>query len=171
MKSVLLIFFLFSMPYFSFGQNFRSKSKGFNYDNTAQLELFGHGGFYSVNYERFIINNSKLKTSVLIGTAYYPENTGIINLWLPVSINQLLSFNSSHIEFGIGHIFALDIIELEQDGSSTTDLETFISGRIGYRFQQTNSRILIRGAYMPILDYTSDNLIFSWAALSFGYAF
>ena len=81
LKKALLFFCLFSVPCVSLCQNFGKNNSGLNYDKNVQFELFGHGGFYSVNYERFIINNTNLKTSVLIGTAYFPKNTEIINLW------------------------------------------------------------------------------------------
>jgi len=79
-------------------------SNKFLYKNAAEFDLFGHGLFYSFNYERLIINGDRFKTLAQVGAAYYPEATDVIRFWFPLTINQLYSINQHHIELGIGQI-------------------------------------------------------------------
>lgn len=171
LKKVIILVCYISIPCFSFCQNYGKHSSGFDFENNIQIELLGHGGFYSVNYERFLVFHSPLKTSVQIGTAYYPESTDIINYWLPLSVNQLFSLGSSHFEIGLGHIFAIDRIESSPGIEASNSVDKFMMGRIGYRLQPKDGRILLRVSYMPILDYTDASKPFSWGALAVGYAF
>ena len=77
----------------------------FQRKNSIQLELFGHGVFYSVNYERILLNSEKYKTTGQVGFAWYPPATDVREFWLPFSINELISFNKHHVEFGLGTAF------------------------------------------------------------------
>ncbi|NNM15219.1 MAG: hypothetical protein HKO56_01075, partial [Bacteroidia bacterium] len=143
--STLFVLFLFSIAVSA--QNFSSSTSGFHYPTNVQLELGGHGGFYSINAEHFIFNSANYKTGLQIGFAYYPENTEIINVWLPVGVTQLFSLNSSHLEIGIGHILGAD---KTVDGPSTDPeivWERYINGRIGYRYQKTNGQFLLRASF------------------------
>ena len=67
--SLLLLLTLLTIDYF--GQKIENK-------NSIQIELGGHGLFYSINYERIIINGDRFKTTGQLGISYYPPNTGII---------------------------------------------------------------------------------------------
>lgn len=171
MKTILFIISFIILNYHVSGQNFRSSSSGFNYPSNIQLEIGGHGGFYSLNFEHFVSNTSNYKTGLQLGLAYYPENTEIINVWIPVAITQLFSFGGSHVEVGLGHILGAD---KTVDGPNTDPeivWERFINGRIGYRFHKTNSQFLLRASFMPIYDYASAKNIFPWGAISVGFAF
>jgi hypothetical protein len=115
--------------------------------NSIEFELFGHGLFYSLNYERLFLNYKRFKTLGQIGIAYYPEITGVIPLWIPVSVNQLISFDSHHMELGIGQV-----IHNEGDRSN---YEAFGSFKVGYRYQKTGSRLLFKIAFTPFIEYWS----------------
>lgn len=177
MKNAFLISLMF-LSYFSFGQQSKKNivSNKFCYKNSVEFELFGHGSFYSIDYERLIVNNEKTKTLGQIGFAYYPESTGVIPLWIPISINQLISFHSNHLELGIGQIIINDEMP---DGKD--DYKLFGSLKIGYRYQKPNGRFLIKAAFTPIIDYwdkIDENIhgeklvdFISWGGITFGYNF
>ncbi|MBE0654530.1 MAG: hypothetical protein IH594_12070 [Bacteroidales bacterium] len=156
----------------SFGQ----ESGKFSYKNSIQLELFGHGSFYSLNYERVIFNGERFKTLGQAGIAYYTEQSGVIPLWIPLSVNQLFSFHSNHIEVGLGQIIINDRLP---DG--TDNFRLFGGFKAGYRYQKPDGRILIKAAFTPLIDYSSsfdrENFgvyvteFIPWGGLTFGYNF
>jgi hypothetical protein len=117
--------------------------KGFDKKNSVQFELFGHGLFYSVNYERVLINRHKFKTTAQAGISFYPVD--IRMLWIPLSVNQLISFNQHHLELGIGQVLTLDSDEWEPFGSF----------RIGYRYQKPEGRFLFRAGFTPFIEYAA----------------
>jgi len=152
-----------------------NSSDGFSYKNSIQIDLLGHGCFYSINYERLLINGEKIKTLGQVGVAYYPESTGVIPLWIPISINELISFNSNHIEIGLGQILINDRMP---DG--VNDYKLFGSFKIGYRYQKPDSRYVFKLAFSPIIDYWDkfDSNVHGaqiefipWGGLTFGYNF
>ncbi len=145
----VVIVFLCSL---SFGQqndiNQHTNSKKFKFKNSIETEIFGHGLLYSIDYERVIFNTDKFKTLGQIGFAYYPKKTGIIPLWIPLSINQLISLNKHHIEVGIGQVLINDEMP---DGK---DKIRFFGGfKIGYRYQNPTGKFLIKMAFTPVIDY------------------
>jgi len=148
----LNIFLLILLCSLSFGQhpeiNQNSNSRKFKYRNSFETELFGHGLFYSIDYERLVFNTDKYKTLGQVGFAYYPKKAGIIPLWIPLSINQLISINSHHIEAGIGQVLINDEMP---DGKDY--FRFFGSFKIGYRYQNPAGRILLKIAFTPVIDY------------------
>ena len=149
--------------------------------NNLQLELGGHGLFYSLNYEHVFLNADRLKTTAQAGIGAYPVSTGIMPFWFPVSVNQLLSFGNHHLELGAGMVPALS-------GTMDTNNEmedwywmVFLSGRVGYRYQKPGGKFLIRAGFTPLLEVSwldfsngSNLSLPEWhplGAVSFGYCF
>ncbi len=155
---------------------FGQQSDKFTLKNSVEFELFGQGGFYSLNYERTIFNREKFKTLAEAGIAGYPQSTGVIPLFVPVSINQLFSFHSNHLELGVGHVLINDRLP---DGSN--DYKFFGSFKIGYRYQKPDGKFLFKAALTPFVDYwdTVGNTIYvnasvnvvPWGGLTLGYNF
>ena len=171
---VICITCLTSLAYGQEAINDKSSEK-FRFKNSIQIDVFGHGCFYSINFERILLNSNKFKTSGQIGVSYYPETSGVIPLWIPISVNELISFNSHHIEFGLGQVIINDRLP---DG--TNDYKLFGSFKIGYRFQKPDSKYLMKIAFTPIIDYWDkfdSNFngpkveFIPWGGLTFGYNF
>lgn len=133
----------------------------FRYKNNIQLELFGSAGLYSINYERIIFNQNKYKTVGEIGFSVLA-----LKAWkgvsFPLSINQLISFQRHHIEFGVG------ILPNYTSGDFFTGWETYYSARIGYRYQKPNSKFIFRIGAVPIFAFPGFGV---WGAINFGYGF
>jgi hypothetical protein len=123
----------------------------FQRKNSIQLELFGHGLFYSVNYERILINGENYKTTAQAGFAWYPPATDLREFWVPVSLNELVSFNQHHIEFGLGTVFTNEEMQ-RLTGENTRDWSTFLTGRVGYRYQKPNGRFIFRIGFTPLYE-------------------
>jgi hypothetical protein len=133
-----------------FGQEEKEAVQEFKYKNAAQVELFGHGIIYSLNYERIIFNAEKYKTTAQVGGSYYPKVIGFSALWLPIMLNQLFSFHKHHVEMGVGHIFTKDNIKREEPPVSASylygnsDWAHLARVRIGFRFQKPSSRFCLK---------------------------
>jgi len=171
MKTVSALLILGFLSLHVVSQNATMRSNCFNKKNSVQLELFGHGLFYSINYERILLNEPKLKTSVQAGVAYYPPKTGIIDLWLPVSINQLFSFNNHHIEVGLGHVLVNEANRQTDLGVISREWNGFSTARVGYRFQKPDGRFILRAGFTPFSNFPIGVEIYPSAGLTVGYSF
>lgn len=141
----------------------------FQHKNSIQLELFGHGLFYSVNYERVLLNGENYKTTAQAGFAWYPPATDVREFWVPVSVTELVSFNQHHIEFGLGTAFTNEEMQ-NLTGENTRDWSTFLTGRAGYRYQKPDGRFILRIGFTPLYELDGNEFHPS-GGLSFGYSF
>lgn len=146
--------------------------------NSVQLELGGHGLFYSLNYERIILNRERFKGTASLGVGYYPPSNGIIPLWMPLSFGGILSFGKHHAEIGIGHVFIAEsgtlgtpVGTFNSDQSASRTQFGFLSARAGYRFQKPGGRYLLRASFTPFVDYQSGMEMYPSGGLSVGYVF
>lgn len=126
----------------------------FKYNSNVQLELGGHGVYYSVSMENFFINTPRYKASLQQGVSFYPESTGLRQLWVPIMFNQLLSFKNHHAELGFGTVFTLDYLDARTEffNSVPHNYSFIIAPRIGYRFQPPNSRFFGRIGFTPFIE-------------------
>jgi len=141
----------------------------FQHKNSIQLELFGHGLFYSVNYERILLNGENYKTTAQFGFAWYPPSTDVREFWIPGSINELVSFNKHHVEFGLETAFTNEEMQ-RLTGENTREWSTVLTGRVGYRYQKPNGRFIFRIGFTPLYELDGNELHPS-GELSFGYGF
>lgn len=141
----------------------------FQHKNSIQLELFGHGLFYSVNYEHVLLNGENYKTTAQAGFAWYPPATDVLEFWVPVSVNELVSFNQHHIEFGLGTAFTNEEMQ-RLTGENTRDWSTFLTGRAGYRYQNPGGRFIFRIGFTPLYELDGNEFHPS-GGVSFGYCF
>jgi hypothetical protein len=160
------------LPFVVFTQNQHATDGKFCRKNSIQAEAFGHGLFYSLNYERIVLNHNKFKTAVQIGASYYTPKSGIMALWLPVTVNGIFAVGkrqNHHVELGFGQLFSFDSFRLSENNGGIDYGEYFVAGRLGYRFQKPTGRILIRAAFTPVMNY--DGEFHPLGGLAFGYNF
>jgi hypothetical protein len=136
---------------FSFS-SFAQEEKGFNYSNNMHFELGGHGLIYSINYERILINNKSFKTAAQIGISYYPSFIGFRDVWIPMGINEIISFNNHHLEVGLGFILIREAIRMPDNSAAEWIWDGFLSGRFGYRYQKPDGRFIFRLGFTPIVE-------------------
>lgn len=155
MKKLILLLCLLPIGLLAQGDD----SLRFSHKNSIQLELGGNGGFYSFLYERIFLNGNKFKTSVQVGVAYYPPSTGIIDLWIPVLINEIFSINRQHhIELGLGYSFNYEASRDSDNNPSNWRWGGFYTGRFGYRYHFPNEKLILRVAFTPFLEYSDGYL-------------
>jgi hypothetical protein len=169
MKKHLTVFFLSLVTISAISQQVNDKS--FQNNNSFQIELGGHGLFYSLNYERIIINGNNFKTATQVGISYYPPSAGMRDVWFPICINEIYSLGSHHIEGGIGYVI---IREATRDAENNPD-EWFWSGvftgRIGYRYQKPDGRLVLRAGFTPFMEHGTAHEFHPSGGLSVGYSF
>lgn len=133
-----------------------SSSGEFLYLNNVQFEAGGHGLYYSFNYERILVNLPKFKLTSQVGASYYPPSTGMRQLWIPISFNQLYSWNKHHIETGIGPMVTFDHITqsevIQSEFYSNYDFMLIL--RLGYRYQPPTAKWFLRAGFTPIIEET-----------------
>ena len=128
--------------------------------------------FYSLNYERVIINGISFKTTAQAGISYYPKNTGIRDIWMPLVINELLSFNKHHIELGAGYVLIREASRDLDGNPESWFWSGVLTGRLGYRYQLYDGRINIRAGFTPFLEYEDQYYEFHPSGgLAIGYCF
>jgi len=120
--------------------------------NSVQLELGGSGIFYSINYERFIINGKSFSTSGQFGFSYSPLYW--YDLLFPLMINEQYSFINHHIELGIGVVAVRELLRDRMDNYTIIDKvwTNMLAGRIGYRYQKPDGRFIWRVGFTPLLQ-------------------
>jgi len=178
MKYLFLSAFSLFCCSFAFGQTELNDFR-FSRKNSVQLEAGGHGFFYSLNYERFWLNENKWKASTQVGASYYTPKSGVIPLWLPITANVMYSLKQHHVELGLGRTVTLENMGI---GEQKIYWSGFWVGRLGYRYQKPDGKWLIRASFSPILEdfvmnprfkgsFLSSIYIHPLPALAFGYCF
>lgn len=153
----------------SFGQHNAdsSSTNTFAFKNSVQVDLFGHGGFYSLNYERLLINKNKTKTLLRAGLSLYPQHT-TSSFLMPVSLNELISFKSHHLELGAGMLY------MNNGGGILKNHDLFGTFTLGYRYQKPGSHFMYKAAFTPIINANlrwGKAEAFPWGGFTFGYNF
>lgn len=153
------------------GQKELNYPLGFGHKNSIQLELIGHGLFYSLNYERIILNGENLKTSGQVGLAYYPPKTDLRDVWIPVLLHEIISCDSkNHIEFGLGYVFINEGLRSMENEIVAREWNGMLTGRIGYRYQKSGGRFIFRAGFTPLYEFEG-NEFHPLGGISFGYNF
>ena len=147
----------------------------FRQRNNIHLELGGQGLFYSVNYERNILNYNNFKSSLQLGVSFYPAPIDLRSrLWIPFSVNQLISFNQHHLEAGAGILMTLFQNHSSMEGVLSHDnkMELHPTCKIGYRYQKPGGRMIYKALFTPIMLRELGTYEFiPLGAVSIGYSF
>ena len=170
MKKFTTILFFSVLTLTAYSQEQLDFPLRFKNKNSIQMELFGHGLFYSLNYERIILNGESLKTSGQVGLAYYPPKTDVRDIWVPVIINEIFSYERHHLEFGLGHVFINESNRTLEDEIISREWNGMLTGRFGYRYQKPSGRFIFRAGFTPLYEYDSKEF-HPLGGLSFGYNF
>jgi len=167
MKKKLIVLFL---SLFSISSMSQQASEGsFQNKNSFQLELGGHGLIYSLNYERILLNGHKFKTASQIGISYYPPSAVMRDIWLPICINEIYSLGSHHIEGGIGYVIIREATRDMEDNLDEWFWSGVFTGRIGYRYQKPDGRLILRAGFTPFMEHGTAHEFHPSGGISVGY--
>ena len=169
MKKILISIILIVGFYPAFCQD--ETSNKFLNKNSLQFDLGGHGLFYSVNYERILINGNSFKTAVQFGISYYPAATGFRDVWMPFGINEIFSFGKHHIEAGIGYVVIREATRDVENNPQDWFWSGLMAGRIGYRYQKPGDRLILRASFTPFIEHGTTHEFHPSGGISIGYGF
>ena len=170
MKFHLFIILLSGIGLTAFSQTDSSRPPKFAHRNSVQFELFGHGLIYSANYERILINKPRFKTAVQAGVSYFLPTVGFRPVWIPVGINELVSFGKHHLEIGVGQVITPEMGH-DLQGNEKLQWDFLLSGRLGYRYQKPDGRLIVRAGFTPFYEYQGGHGFHPSGGLAVGYSF
>ena len=162
--------------------------------NSIFAEAFGQGFCWSVNYDRLLNVDRKVKNSYSIGVVYVPKSVGFGDgtyYGIPFSYNWLFGKKNHHLELGVG---VTSLIVDPYWAHNVTSYYTYMTPKIGYRYQRSQGGLFFRATATSMIDllnvsvYKYDDLtvrhfstlndvaglgyaIFPWPGMSIGYTF
>ncbi len=140
--------------------------------NSIFIEIFGNGGYYSINYERSLKPNlygrigfSSYRSKSILGS----ENVIGITTF-PVLITYFTGQKMHHFEIGGGMLLG----NVNEDNVSNTIID--LTAFLGYRVQSPGNGMLIRIGLTPFLSLDNkanypDKLLTLSGGISLGYHF
>ncbi|MGZ5243013.1 MAG: hypothetical protein ACXWDO_04760 [Bacteroidia bacterium] len=128
--------------------------------NNVYVEFGGKGQFYSLNYERQIYKLKTVKGALAAAGSYQKALGG---WYTGLEHNIFIGSDIHNLELGVGYNY---VFFTDPDNTSEN---TYINGRLGYRFQPLKKGIMVRMGYTPIFK-PKENIL-HWVGLSFGYSF
>lgn len=143
------------------------ENKEIDFKHTLYLELFGNGGYYSINYGYNFYQNKNLKLVASVGIGHHIYSVVNSTTWqpsLPFEFSALFGKKKHHLELGIGFTPFIDseVIAPMQVGSDPVSKgDPFVSAlipfRIGYRNQKPGRKFFYRIAYTPYFKLPTRN--------------
>lgn len=130
MRQGLLVFIFLITGIVSYSQDGRLK-------NALFVELIGNGGAYSLNYEYQFAS----KTVLRAGISFLPEAIAV-----PVTVGQLIGESKNFLELGIGNTL------VHYGSESAHGNVVYLTGTIGYRYQQPDGKFLFRIGFTPLIN-------------------
>jgi hypothetical protein len=123
--------------------------------NTVYMELAGSGLLYSVNYDRYLLIDNKMRFSSTIGFWYIPYIEAFTDF--SYMIGSVVGFNTL---FGTQkHFFELGVNVAYMNMKDTEDNyfhTSYLPIRIGYRYQKDEGGLFLRASLMPIVAIIQD---------------
>jgi len=139
--------------------------------NTVSLEVLGAGGYYSLNYQRTVVNKERRDIGLRGGIAVYHlrdfQRKFNPDFILPVAVT--MHWGEKHqLEMVLGQSLGF-IVVLAPDMEKERDTSASLFGEIGYRYHKTGGRFMWRIYYNPyVLRYQE---LRHWYGLGFGISF
>lgn len=112
LKQIILSFLLIGSTFsVTAQQNYEPMQK-----NTFFVELLGNGMFYSLNYDRVLVDEQNWKVSGRIGMMYFPgfKNSSRQIAGSPVEVSYWIGKNSHYFEVGLGFTPIYDTYQLTE---------------------------------------------------------
>lgn len=134
--------------------------------NTLYLEVFGQGFYNAFSFDRLINTEKRVKNSYTLGVTYF--NIEYVSvLAAPVSYNYIFGQNRHHLEVGIGFT-AMHVVNkniqvtqsfTDENGVTfaesflgySTDIYTYFTPKIGYRYQKPEGGFFFRFTATPAI--------------------
>ena len=191
MKNLITCLIIFSFTHSVFSQV--NEASTTIEKNTVYAEAFGQGFCWSLNYDRLFNTEKRIMNSYTAGIVYVPQSIQFGDgtyYGIPLSYNWLIGKKSHHLELGVG----LTSLLVNPNSSVKSDFYTYLTPKIGYRFQRPQGGLFFKATATPMIDLLSVNTYksgsnksrsfstlsnvvgldypaFPWPGLSIGYTF
>lgn len=161
MKTTTLIILQLVLVTPLFGQETETPVNSVKNKHTVYAELFGQGFSGSLNYDLMFNSEKKWKRSLAVGIIAVPRSLGFGDgayIGVPVSYNWLLGTKRSYLELGIGLTTQIgEDYNLGSDQKRLSNMYTYITPKIGYRFQPSKSGLFFRATLTPHIALVNTN--------------
>lgn len=149
------------LPLLTFSQENIVPSKTFK--SSFYLELLGQGLEYSLVYDRLYNIDKKIINSSSVGFAFSKSDNNKMYAF-PISYNWLIGDKNNYLELGIGFTYMVNSNEVAifQDTISKNNFigsrnvqgsqmnwYTYLTPKLGYRYQQPHGGFLFRVTFTP----------------------
>jgi hypothetical protein len=154
--------------------------------NALYVEIAGNGGFYSVNYERFISKEASIRAGLMYMSMTAAASSGgsmssAKATWMsiPIMFQYLGVASGSHaleLAGGINLMYMSGAIStFDATSSADANASTMIpvgTATVGYRYSDPTGGFIFRAGYTPLFFVTTETKqVFHWGGMSFGYRF
>lgn len=123
--------------------------------NATYIEIAGSGLLYSLNYDRLLVVDQKLRFSSTIGMWYIPPMPSFSDfsymIGSTIGFNTLFGRETHFAELGI-NLSYMSMRDIEDNQFHTV----FLPIRIGYRYQKDEGGLFLRASLMPIISILQD---------------
>lgn len=158
---ILLQLLIFLTPLFSQKSETPLPVNSIKNKHTVYAELFGQGFSGSLNYDLLFNSNKKWKRSLTVGIVAVPRSLGFGDgayLGLPVSYNWLFGTKRSFLELGVGLTTQIgEDYMLGQSEKGFSNIYTYFTPKIGYRFQPYKTGLFFRATLTPHVALLNTN--------------
>lgn len=174
-RIIFTLFCVFAVSAVS-AQNYQQVVK----KNTLFLELGGNGGYYSINYDRIVLDKQNWKLAGRIGAMIYREELNYLESnhqltsAVPLELSYLRGKGNHLLELGLG-LTPVYQNYVNPEESRVSEQLMLATGRIGYRYQRSEGGLFFKAGFTPMLELganpfsKSGNTVFPWAGLAIGY--
>ncbi|TXK48608.1 hypothetical protein FVR03_07880 [Pontibacter qinzhouensis] len=125
--------------------------------NTVYVELLGNGGFYSLNFDRILVNRENWKIAGRVGVTYFNhfDNYSSQVAGVPLELSYLRGKGNHYFEAGLGlNPVYRSRYNFNKELGKQHELNIWANARLGYRYQKREGGVFYRIAYTPILSKT-----------------
>ncbi|MGV3613008.1 MAG: hypothetical protein ACO1N0_18755 [Fluviicola sp.] len=130
--------------------------------HTVYAELFGQGFSGSLNYDLLFNSAKKWKRSLTVGIIAVPRSVGFGDgayIGVPVSYNWLFGTKRSYLELGAGLTTQIgEESDFGSDQKRLSNIYTYFTPKIGYRFQPYKNGIFFRATLTPHVALVNTNV-------------
>ncbi len=142
--------------------------------NAVYVELLGNGGFYTLNYERRIIEPLTLRIGfgfISVSATAGSSTSRASLLSIPIMANYIgLGNDRHHLELGGGLLLLYASASVSSAGTAASGSGFGVGGTLttGYRYQPREGGFLFRAGFTPMFGSGGFQ---AWGGASFGGAF
>ena len=153
MKKAILIIIQLALVTPLFSQEVETPVNSIKNKHTVYAELFGQGFSGSLNYDLLFNSQKKWKRSLTVGIIAVPRSLGFGDgayIGVPVSYNWLFGTKRSYLELGVGLTTQIgEDSGFESGQKRLSRIYTYLTPKIGYRFQPYKTGIFLRATLTP----------------------